>query len=89
MALTSQTKLTQEQYNAMFIAQYGLCAICGKPETVIGRHRQPKALSVDHDHKTGKIRSLLCCKCNLGIGNFDDDIALFRRVISYLESHSS
>lgn len=55
--------ITYETYLKMFKRQKGLCAICKKPEreTVNGKI---KRLAVDHDHKTGKVRGLLCGKCN-------------------------
>jgi len=52
-----------EIYELMRLLQLGACAICGKPETR-GYEGAPKLLSVDHDHRTGKIRGLLCAACN-------------------------
>jgi len=50
-----------EQYEAMLVAQLGGCAICGRsPES-------GKPLHVDHDHKTGRVRALLCYACNMGM----------------------
>lgn len=78
--------LTQEQYDAMFEAQGGVCAICKEPE----RSRRVKRLnlSVDHCHKTGKIRGLLCSGCNTAIGHFYEDIEVMIRAKKYLEHHS-
>ena len=42
---------------------------------------------IDHDHKTGKIRSILCNKCNVGLGMFNDDTAVLRRAAKYIEKH--
>jgi hypothetical protein len=53
-----------------------VCQICG---TQTGNFR------IDHDHKTGKVRGLLCHKCNVGIGYFLDDPALLMKAIQYLE----
>jgi hypothetical protein len=39
---------------------------------------------VDHNHKTGAVRGLLCCKCNFILGHADDDVGILRRAISYL-----
>jgi hypothetical protein len=58
--------MTEDDYQKMFDEQLGLCAICHKPENDI-------KLAVDHDHKTGKVRALLCKKCNMGIGLLGDD----------------
>ncbi len=52
--------ITREDYDAMFLAQGGLCAICRKPG---GRRR----LAVDHNHVTGEVRGLLCNGCNLHV----------------------
>lgn len=67
-------------FNAMLIEQGGVCKICGKPET--GKR---KRLSVDHCHKTGVIRGLLCNTCNLAIGWFNHDPELIRAALRYLE----
>jgi hypothetical protein len=73
-----------EQYQEMFDAQGGVCSICGKPETAKSNRGELKMLAVDHDHKTGKIRGLLCQKCNNGIGHFEDNGNLLLRAIRYL-----
>jgi hypothetical protein len=75
--------LTLEQYDAMIIKQKGVCAICGCPET------NPKKtnMCIDHDHNTGKVRSLLCDRCNRGIGAFSDNIELLEKSILYLKNH--
>ena len=57
----------------------GFCDICNK--TKANGHR----LSIDHDHKTNKIRGFLCNKCNFGLGCFKDNIELLKRAIKYLE----
>ena len=58
----------------MIEAQGGVCAAC---------HEEP-ATQVDHDHKTGKVRGILCDGCNGGIALFDEDIALMERAVRYL-----
>src|SRR5260221_5354447 len=55
--------LTLEQYQAMVEAQGGVCAICGKPETWENQYGQCN-LSVEHDHVTGRVRALVCNRCN-------------------------
>lgn len=65
----------------------GVCAICGKPETHGNGKSSIKLLAVDHCHTTGKIRGLLCHKCNLGIGHLDDSIDRLEAAINYLEKH--
>jgi predicted nucleic acid-binding Zn ribbon protein len=73
----------QEEYEALLAAQDGRCAICGSPDWP-GKHDRPH---VDHDHVTGRVRGLLCGKCNNGLGMFDDDPARLRAAAEYLEVH--
>jgi hypothetical protein len=57
-----------------------VCAICGtKDPGYKGR------FVVDHDHDTGNVRGLLCDRCNTGIGFLQDNIAVLRSAINYLE----
>lgn len=72
------------EYGEMLVAQNGVCAICKQPETHM-RNGKVKALAVDHDHKTGAIRGLLCFDCNTGIGKLKDDPEVMRSAIQYLE----
>ena len=76
-----------EKYDQMFDRQNGLCAICERPETSM-RNGRVKALAVDHDHETGKVRELLCWHCNSGLGKFKDDSKVLRKAAEYLEKHS-
>src|SRR5690348_10360154 len=67
----SQYGLTGEAYKALEEAQAGVCAICGNPETRYNaKMKAIQPLSVDHNHKTGKVRGLLCAHCNHGLGQF-------------------
>jgi hypothetical protein len=76
--------LTVEQHEQMWADQRGVCALCEQP---------PKAdsagaaavLHVDHDHVTGRVRTLLCKDCNNGLGDFFDDPELLRRAADYIE----
>ncbi|MEN6532945.1 MAG: endonuclease VII domain-containing protein [Bryobacteraceae bacterium] len=65
--------LTIKQYEAMYLDQGGLCAICGRAERGRGRNDQPMLLSVDHDHTTGQVRGLLCRQCNTALSYLEDD----------------
>jgi Recombination endonuclease VII len=76
--------ITPGQYDEMFAAQQGLCAICGQPERTFMDGRK---LAIDHDHKQNRIRGLLCFKCNRALGGLNDDISLLQRAIDYLKAH--
>jgi hypothetical protein len=71
--------ITKAAYDALLLAQNGVCAICDK-ECKSGRR-----LAVDHCHSTGKVRGLLCIKCNNALGKVDDSPRILRRMIDYLE----
>ena len=73
--------ITLEEYRQMLKAQGGRCAICNQEPKDEPHHR---ALAVDHDHTTNRIRGLLCFHCNTGLGNLRDDPELLRKAIEYL-----
>lgn len=80
--------LTVADYDALLRSQNGVCAICGEDEpNAHGRTGKQFRLAVDHCHETGKVRGLLCQKCNRAIGLLKDDPATLRRAISYLLRH--
>ena len=60
------------------------CAICGKAFKK-GAHYNK---NIDHSHTTGKVRGLLCNKCNMMIGLGDDSVSILQRAINYLNKHS-
>lgn len=78
--------ITEEQYQAMLVAQNFVCAICKEPETA-KEHRTDnvRKLAVDHCHTTKRVRGLLCKKCNHGIGLFSDNTMKLFNAIIYLE----
>lgn len=80
--------ITRADYVRRFDDQKGLCALCGKPETDLDKNGAVKALAVDHDHATGKVRALLCQACNTGLGKFRDDTRLLALAITYLAKHA-
>lgn len=75
--------ITLEQYDEMVENQNGLCAICGNIN--INGHR----LCVDHNHKTGKIRALLCNHCNHLLGCAKENVTVLQSAINYLHDYSS
>lgn len=79
--------ITTRQYQDMLNDQDGACAICGLPETTIGRGGRAAPLAIDHCHTTGKVRGLLCRKCNGGIGLLRDSIDLLTSATSYLKQY--
>lgn len=81
--LKQNYNLTIERYNSMLIYQKNVCLICGKKETKRnGYGIQP--LSVDHNHRTGEVRGLLCNKCNSMIGFCDENPFILIKMIKYL-----
>jgi hypothetical protein len=74
-----------ETFGRLFEEQGGVCKICGNPETH-RRNGRIKAIAIDHCHKTGVIRGLLCSDCNTGIGKLKDDPKILRQAAEYLEN---
>ena len=72
-----QYGLAPHEYKMLFDRQGGACAICAEPPT-------GKDLAVDHDHITGRVRGLLCGRCNRAIGLFKDSIPTMGAAIAYL-----
>ena len=78
--------LTVEQHNGLILKQHGVCAICFKPEqTVHGSSGRTQPLSIDHDHLSGRVRGLLCSKCNTALGLLNESCELAQSLISHLE----
>lgn len=67
-------KITSGEYQCLFDKQGGKCAIC----------KRVRSLVVDHCHKTGKIRGLLCSSCNSAIGLLDENVGFLNSAIDYL-----
>lgn len=84
MHLKRKYNLTQEEYTILSKKQGDVCGICKSSETGY----QTKYMYVDHNHETGKVRGLLCNKCNFGLGNFKDQIELLKNAIKYLRKNS-
>lgn len=79
LLLKNKYGLSFREFNMLFYKQKGCCVICGRHQSELKRR-----LSVDHNHKTGQVRGLLCINCNTGIGNLRDSKSLLFAAISYL-----
>lgn len=82
--LLRQYGMTMDDYDKMFSEQNGVCAVCGRKQTHSPAHNG--YLCVDHDHITGKIRGLLCRKCNMALGHVDDSVHILRNMMEYIIS---
>jgi hypothetical protein len=80
ITINSLYKLTRWEWQAIFERQQGCCAICGISQEDLGY-----TLEIDYDHNRGRVRGLLCKKCNLGIDMFGEDVKNIYKVIKYLE----
>ena len=74
--------ITNSDYEVLLQKQNGVCAICGN------KNKAGKRLVVDHDHKSGVVRGLLCNTCNIGIGNLRDDPSILQKALAYLRGDS-
>lgn len=74
--------ITAEDFASLLRKQRGVCAICNQSCST-GRQ-----LAVDHDHATGKVRGLLCSRCNRGLGHFKDDVLQLQAALAYLLEHN-
>ena len=79
-ALRRKFGITHDEYDLMLLKQDNECAICRRKP-----RNGEKSLVVDHDHKTGVVRGLLCGKCNTSLGTFGDSIEGLERAITYLK----
>ena len=69
--------LNEEAYLKLLTASQNHCMICAKEGLA-------RNLNVDHSHKTGKVRGLLCYNCNNGLGSFKDNLSLLLKAVLYL-----
>lgn len=74
--------ITLEEYNTLLEKQNFVCAVCKN------EYPSDKQLAVDHDHKTNKVRGLLCNNCNVGIGMLNDSIETLEKAINYLKNNN-
>lgn len=75
--------ITVEQYQKMLTEQNSKCKICNKPGFKI-KESHKLLLVVDHCHKTGKVRGLLCHNCNRALGLLQDSVTNLENAIQYL-----
>ena len=75
---------TVDEYNVLLKEQNYACRICKTTEPTETKTK----FCIDHDHVTGKVRGLLCNKCNAGIGMFNDNIDLLISAIAYIKETS-
>lgn len=80
--LKSLYGITIEEYDRLLSLQNHVCGICGKRETTKDGY-----LHVDHCHRTGKVRGLLCGMCNIGIGLLGESVETLERAIRYLKGN--
>ena len=76
----SRKLINNKKFQELLKQQNGVCWICKKKNT------EEKKLCIDHDHKNGKIRRLLCTNCNTGLGLYKDDIGNLNNAIAYLKN---
>ena len=74
--------ISLEDFNTRFIAQGGLCVLCKRQLNLEG-HSGDRAV-VDHCHKNGHVRGILCNECNRGLGYFKDNIMALNNAVAYL-----
>jgi hypothetical protein len=79
--------ITLNDYNKILSEQSNVCAICGQPESRKNQFGVIR-LAVDHDHQTGKVRGLLCNRCNRAIGLFSDNFLIINEASNYLRKHN-
>ena len=86
-SLIKSHKISLKTYDNIIKTQNNTCKICGKAETKKSHYtKQPRKLAIDHDHKTGKVRGLLCSNCNNALGFAGDDTRTLRRMIYYIDN---
>lgn len=79
--------LTKADYMEMFDAQDGRCALCREPETAM-KNGRPMWLAVDHNHRTGRLRKLLCYACNRSrVGRHEAGLSWLKKAADYVAAH--
>jgi hypothetical protein len=82
--------ISQKEYDAMLEKQGGKCTCCGRPNSGrMKKNGEYDRMVIDHDHKTGKVRGLLCVQCNLALGVLDDSKERVELLLEYIQRHDS
>jgi hypothetical protein len=81
--LRSCYNLTHDELMFMYESQNKQCKICGDVYEKVSKHG---GLHIDHCHSSGKVRGLLCARCNVLLGTCKDDIVILQEAINYLQS---
>jgi hypothetical protein len=81
LRISNKYNLTRHQVEELYISQNKKCKICNIESLMISKH---KGLYIDHCHKTGKVRGLLCASCNKLLGDCKDSIEILKSSILYL-----
>ena len=82
-SLKTKYNITETDFRDMMDRQKGCCAICKK--SLVNPNFNKHNCHIDHDHKSLRVRGLLCHYCNLSLGGFEDSINNLREAIRYLE----
>ena len=77
-SIKKRFNLTLEEYEKMVLQQNGLCKICNEKDNKKTR------LSIDHCHKKGNVRALLCTRCNLTLGHVEEKVHILENMINYI-----
>lgn len=77
--------VTAEMFNEMYEAQAGQCCLCKVHFDSSSKSTKPH---LDHDHMTNKVRGLLCHRCNVGLGQFKDNIDTLKAAVQYLDQYA-
>ena len=80
-SLKTKYGISIDQHNELLVMQNCVCGICGGVDNA--------RLAVDHDHSSGRVRGLLCRGCNIGIGNFKENVDVMNKAVEYLRFHNN
>jgi|ERR1035437_7828854 hypothetical protein len=89
ITLKYRYNITIEHYNLLLKEQNNVCAVCKRPETKIYKKtNKVMDLQVDHNHKTGKVRGLLCSDCNISYGRIKESEEAILNLLEYHIKHN-